>query len=237
MNTKSPENDVNLRRIPGVDASRSQARREKRRRLATTSLVAATALTSLVGGAKLVDNAYFKPDRERHADEVAVIEGVQSGEIEGQVKDALVVLRPGTRLRKTPHSTSVEPGRDNVAKELKQGKGMIIDRPFTHTDDHHQTWYAFRTQTDGPTDTEATPVSADEIADEYLWVNVTALEGQENSQGLPYVEQIYSGHESDMTATFDSNGYVTTVEDTAPVATGTVLSEEALNLLVQSSQR
>lgn len=212
-----------------------------RRAVAGVALLA-TAGGALFGGAKLIDKTFYEPGRERSAAEATLLEEVRTGEREGPIEDALVVVRSGVRLRETPDLTSARIGRDgNVETEFSSGTSLIIDRPLIHTDERGHKWYGFRTDValDDANEDEDTPaVSAEDIGDSMSWINVTALGNQENEDEKPYVELLYPG-DNELMASIDSRGNITVGEADAAntVAVARELDTDAAEFFIRSQGR
>ncbi len=207
--------------------------------------VAATALLATAGGVfgsfRVVDNFWFKPDRERNAEEATLFEEVRSGERAIEVEDALVVLRSGVQLRETPHMASASFGRNNEVREIRDGENIVIDYPLAYTDEVNHTWYGFSLETsiDEIVDNADEPaVSADAISDNTLWVNATALNGQQTADELPYIEILFPGGGDNPLVNIDSRGNITNGEDTeTPIAVAREIDDDVAEFFIRSYRR
>ncbi|CAN5670987.1 hypothetical protein BH23PAT2_BH23PAT2_06550 [soil metagenome] len=195
-----------------------------------------------LGGAKVADGVLFEPDRERNEAEATIIEEMRNGERPTKIKPAVIVLRPGTKIREQPERTSSDVDMSNVESQL-DGESLVIYQPLTHVDDLGNTWYGFKigervaepstTAVVGPAQTSS------EVGASMSWVDMTTLESQVNKEtGQPYAVSLpisSNGQEETMTATINSSGAVTVGTETGSgeVAVAQSMDVPAAELLVR----
>ena len=210
-----------------------------RQAVAATALLAAAG--TVYGGVRAVDSFWFEPGRERHTDEVTLIEEIRSGEREAEAENALVVLRSGVQLRETPHMAAASFGRNNVASEIRDGENVVIDHPMSYKDDVNHIWYAFSLEGSVGQlvdDEDAPAVSGNEISDNILWVNATALHGQLTTDELPYVETLFPDETSNSFVDIDSRGNFTTGDDSeTPIAVAREINVDVAEFFIRSYNR
>lgn len=164
MSKPNPNTDL-LHGIRPLDT-----RSEHRGNLSRRDKIRASIAVAVLAGAGIVGLSHIDSNTELHARQVntEAQKAVEAGN--GNVQRSMLVLSEGVKLRTEParyaDGDRGEESVNNVADTVEKGQALVVDQPVRWTDTDGEVWagFTFDKGDDGK---------------EWRWVNISALEGEE----------------------------------------------------------
>lgn len=203
--------------------------------------LAIVAATSYAGASHLLESEAESQAADRQSEENRLIDNMRTSGV--QLDNSLVILHEGVKYRSTPHQVAsksefgITLKKSNIEGEVAPGDVLIIERLVeTKVNDSGQKWGAFRLKE--PTSDKAQ--LPEEIAQDYVWINLGSLNQQNKSRKEPLIEayilpnqpETYQGSDS-ITTVMAPNGLLSANEIDRPLAIGRVFNEQDVDALLE----
>lgn len=204
-------------------------------------VLAAFAGASYFSAAHLLESEAHTQAADRQSEEDRIIDNMRTSGV--RLDNSLVVLHEGVKYRSTPHQIAgksefgITLKESNVEGEVAAGDVLIIERlAEVEVDDSGQKWGAFRLHE--PTSDK--PQLPEEIAQDYVWVNLSSLNQQNESREKPLIEaytlpnqpKAFEGSDS-ITTVMTPNGLLSANEIDRPLAVGRIFNERDVDALLE----